>query len=237
MPQHTSILLVNSEKSKLRVTGFNGQFILLTTFASAESAIQALRLGPFDIIIMTENFIEELRPAIYRAIENRRLREGHSNLREFKKVQGMGNLIGKSRKMQELFKLIEVVSETNSTVLIAGESGTEKEVVAKGIHLNSSRAEAAFVSVNCGTFTETLFESELFGNMGGAFMEAGAKKGLFEVADKGTLFLDDIGDTSLAMQGKLLRVLQERRLRRVGGTDEISVDVRLIAGTTRDLAS
>jgi len=149
----------------------------------------------------------------------------------------MGNLIGKSKKMQELFKMIEVVSATNSTVLITGESGTGKELVAKAIHLNSPRAEQAFMSVNCGAFTETLLESELFGYMRGAFTGAATnKKGLFEVADKGTIFLDEIGDTSPAMQVKLLRVLQERTIRRVGGTEEIAVDVRVIAATNRDLA-
>jgi two-component system response regulator PilR (NtrC family) len=157
--------------------------------------------------------------------------------REFKKVHGMGNLIGKSKKMQELFKMIEVVSATNSTVLITGESGTGKELVAKAIHLNSPRAEDAFVSVNCGAFTETLLESELFGYVRGAFTGATTnKKGLFEVADKGTIFLDEVGDTSLAMQVKLLRVLQERTLRPVGGTEEVPVDVRIIAATNRDLS-
>ena len=134
--------------------------------------------------------------------------------------------------------MIEVVSATNSTVLITGESGTGKELVAKAIHLNSPRAEEAFVSVNCGAFTETLLESELFGYMRGAFTGAAAnKKGLFEVADKGTIFLDEIGDTSPAMQVKLLRVLQERMIRRVGGTEEIPVDVRVIAATNRDLTA
>src|SRR6266699_3024175 len=222
---------------ELRTTGFNGQFILLTAFASAETAIQALKMGAFDYILKTENFIEELKLVVYGALESRRLREENTYLkREFKKVHGMGNLIGKSKKMQELFKMIEVVSATNSTVLITGESGTGKELVAKAIHLNSPRAEEAFVSVNCGAFTETLLESELFGYMRGAFTGAVAnKKGLFEVADKGTMFLDEIGDTSLAMQVKLLRVLQERTLRRVGGTEEISVDVRIIAATNRNL--
>jgi two-component system, NtrC family, response regulator PilR len=224
---------------ELRDTGFNGQFILLTAFASAETAIQALKMGAFDYILKTENFMEELKLVVYSALENRRLREENTYLRrEFKKAHGMGNLIGKSKKMQELFKMIEVVSETNSTVLITGESGTGKELVAKAIHLNSPRAEEKFVSVNCGAFTETLLESELFGYVRGAFTGAtGNKKGLFEVADKGTIFLDEIGDTSLAMQVKLLRVLQERTLRRVGGTEEIPVDVRIIAATNRDLSS
>ena len=224
---------------ELRDTGFSGQFILLTAFASAETAIQALKMGAFDYILKTENFMEELKLVVYSALENRRLREENTYLRrEFKKAHGMGNLIGKSKKMQDLFKMIEVVSATNSTVLITGESGTGKELVAKAIHLNSPRAEEAFVSVNCGAFTESLLESELFGYMRGAFTGATTnKKGLFEVADKGTIFLDEIGDTSLAMQVKLLRVLQERTIRRVGGTEEIPVDVRIIAATNRDLSA
>src|SRR2546423_7173945 len=148
----------------------------------------------------------------------------------------MGNLIGKSKKMQELFKVIEVVSVTNSTVLITGESGTGKELVAKAIHLNSPRAEEAFVSVNCGAFTETLLESELFGYMRGSFTGATAnKKGLFEVADKGTVFLDEIGDTSLAMQVKLLRVLQERTLRRGGGAEGNLINLGGICATQTSL--
>jgi two-component system, NtrC family, response regulator PilR len=223
---------------EVRSNGFNGQFILLTAFASAEAAIQALKMGAFDYILKTENFIEELKLVVFNALESRRLREENSYLRrEFRKVHGMGNLIGKSNKMQELFKMIEVVSATNSTVLITGESGTGKELVAKAIHLNSPRAEQSFVSVNCGAFTESLLESELFGYMRGAFTGATTnKKGLFEVADKGTIFLDEVGDTSLAMQVKLLRVLQERTIRRVGGTEEIAVDVRIIAATNRDLS-
>src|SRR5256712_12518680 len=223
---------------ELRNTSFGGQFILLTAFASAETAIQALKMGAFDYILKTENFMEELKLVVYSALENRRLREENTYLRrEFRKVHGMGNLIGKSNKMEELFKMIEVVSATNSTVLITGESGTGKELVAKAIHLNSPRAEEAFVSVNCGAFTETLLESELFGYVRGAFTGATAnKKGLFEVSDKGTIFLDEVGDTSLAMQLKLLRVLQERTLRRVGGTEEIPIDVRIIAATNRNLS-
>src|SRR3989442_2461066 len=234
MPDMTGIDLLR----QLRETTFNGQFILLTAFASAETAIQALKMGAYDYILKTENFMEELKLVVYNALENRRLREENTYLkREFKKVHGMGNLIGKSKKMQELFKMIEVVSATNSTVLITGESGTGKELVAKAIHLNSPRAEEAFVSVNCGAFTETLLESELFGYVRGAFTGATAnKKGLFEVSDKGTIFLDEVGDTSLAMQVKLLRVLQERTLRRVGSTEELSVDVRIIAATNRDLS-
>ena len=222
---------------QLRSGGFTGQFILLTAFASAEAAIQALKMGAFDYILKTENFIEELKLVVHSALENRRLREENTYLRrEFRKVHGLGNLIGKSSRMQELFKMMEVVSATNSTVLITGESGTGKELVAKAIHLNSPRADEAFVSVNCGAFVETLLESELFGYMKGSFTGATAnKKGLFEVADKGTIFLDEIGDMSLAMQVKLLRALQERTIRRVGGTEEVAVDVRVIAATNKDL--
>ena len=224
---------------ELRNNNFNGQFILITAFASADTAIEALRMDAFDYIIKTENFVEELKIVVYKALENRRLREENTYLkREFRKVHGMGNLVGRSQKMQELFKMIEVVSATNSTVLITGESGTGKELVAKAIHVNSPRGDGAFVSVNCGAFTETLLESELFGYVKGAFTGAASnKKGLFEVADKGTIFLDEIGDTSPAMQVKLLCVLQERVIRRVGGTDEIPVDVRVIAATNRDLTA
>ncbi len=224
---------------ELRDGCFNGQFILLTAFASTETAIQALKMGAYDYIIKTENFIEELKLVVGSALENRRLREENTYLRrEFRKVHGMGNLIGKSQKMQELFKMIEVVSGTNSTVLITGESGTGKELAAKAIHINSLRSDGPFVSVNCGAFTDTLLESELFGYMKGSFTGAVSnKKGLFEVANKGTIFLDEVGDTSTAMQVKLLRVLQERTIRRVGGTEEIPVDVRVIAATNRDLTA
>jgi two-component system, NtrC family, response regulator PilR len=242
MPGMSGIELLRA----LRDSGFirrrrgevGGQFVLLTADARAETAVQALKMGAFDYVLKTENLIEELRFVVQSALEHRQLREENTYLRrEFKKVHGMGNLIGRSKKMQELFRMIEVVSATNSTVLITGESGTGKELVAKAIHLNSPRSDEPFVSVNCGAFTETLLESELFGYMRGAFTGAAAnKKGLFEVADKGTIFLDEVGDTSPAMQVKLLRVLQERTLRRVGGTEEIPVDVRIIAATNRDLS-
>jgi two-component system, NtrC family, response regulator PilR len=223
----------------LRSTNFGGQFILLTAFASADAAIQALKMGAFDYILKTDNFIEELRVVVLRALENRRLREENTYLRrEFRKVHGLGNLIGKSAAMQELFKMIEVVSATNSTVLVTGESGTGKELVAKAIHLGSPRADDSFVSVNCGAFPETLLESELFGYMKGSFTGATSnKKGLFEVADKGTIFLDEVGEMSPGMQVKLLRAIQERTIRRVGGTEEIAVDVRIIAATNRDLTA
>jgi two-component system, NtrC family, response regulator PilR len=207
MPDMSGIDLLRHVRSN----NFNGQFILLTAFASADAAIQALKMGAFDYILKTENYLEELKVVVRHALENRRLREENTYLRrEFKKVHGLGSLIGKSTAMQELFKMIEVVSGTNSTVLVTGESGTGKELVAKAIHLSSPRADDAFVSINCGAFPETLLESELFGYMKGAFTGAVAnKKGLFEVADKGTIFLDEVGEMSQGMQVKLLRAIQE----------------------------
>ena len=235
MPDMTGIDLLRRARSE----GVSGEFILLTAYATTETAIQALKMGAFDYILKTDNFMEELKHIIGRALEERRLREENTYLkREFKKRHGMGNLIGRGVKMQELFRMIEVVSGTNSTVLITGESGTGKELAAKAIHLNSSRVDQSFVSVNCGALTETLLESELFGYIKGAFTGAMSdRKGLFEVADKGTIFLDEIGETSTGMQVKLLRVLQERKIRRVGGTDEIAIDVRVIAATNRDLSA
>jgi len=235
MPDKSGIDLLRD----LRASNFNGGFILMTANGTLDTAIDAMPLGASAYVIKNEKFIEQLKHFVFGALESRRLREENTYLRrEFHKVHGMGNLVGKSQKMQDLFKMIEVVSGANSTVLITGESGTGKELVAKAIHVNSPRADAPFVSVNCGAFTETLLESELFGYMKGSFTGATAnKKGLFEVADKGTIFLDEVGDTSTAMQVKLLRVLQERTIRRVGGTEEIHVDVRVIAATNRDLTA
>ena len=235
MPDMTGIDLFKN----VRAEGLSAPFILLTAYASAETAIQALKMGAFDYVLKTDNFMDELKHIVHRALEEKRLREENRYLkREFRKSHGMGSLIGRSPKMQEVFHMIEVVSETNSTVLVTGESGTGKELAAKAIHVNSPRSEQKFVSINCGALTETLLESELFGYRKGSFTGATAdRKGLFEVADKGTLFLDEIGETSPATQVKLLRVLQERAVRRVGGAEEIPIDVRVIAATNRDLSA
>ncbi len=235
MPDMSGIELLR----RVRSEGSAGDFVLLTAYATTDTAIQALQMGAFDYILKTDNFMDKLKHIIDRALEERRLREENTYLkREFRKQHGMGNLIGRSEKMQELFRMIEVVSDTNSTVLITGESGTGKELAAKAIHLNSSRIDQPFVSVNCGALTETLLESELFGYVKGAFTGAAAdRKGLFEVADKGTIFLDEIGETSTATQVKLLRVLQERMIRRVGGANELPIDVRIIAATNQDLSA
>jgi two-component system response regulator PilR (NtrC family) len=171
-------------------------------------------------------------------IEARRVRHERDVLRQAIASQGFAGIVGRSGPMLDVFRLVETVCRTNSTILITGESGTGKELVAKAIHTQSLRRDHPFVAVNCGALTETLLESELFGHMRGAFTGADSnKKGLIEVADKGTIFLDEIGEMSPTMQVKLLRVLQERKYRRVGGTDEVAASIRVIAATNRDLAA
>jgi two-component system, NtrC family, response regulator PilR len=212
--------------------------VIMTAYATTENAIQALKMGAEDYILKdNENFVDELKIAVAKSLEFYRLRQEHRLLKShFNHQNAIQNIVGFSPKMKELFHAIETIGATQSTVLIIGESGTGKELVAKAIHLNSSRSDLPFVSFNCGAFPETLLESELFGYMKGAFTGATLnKKGLFEVADKGTIFLDEIGEMSPPMQVKLLRVLQEKKFRRVGGTEEIPLDVRVIAATNKDL--
>jgi two-component system, NtrC family, response regulator PilR len=171
-------------------------------------------------------------------IEARRVRHERDVLRQAISSDGFAGIIGRSPKMLDVFRLVETVCRTNSTILISGESGTGKELVARAIHEQSLRRGQPFMAVNCGAMPEALLESELFGHVRGAFTGADAnKKGLLEVADKGTVFLDEIGEMSATMQVKLLRVLQERRYRRVGGTDEVPANIRVIAATNRDLAA
>ncbi|HXG87929.1 MAG TPA: sigma-54 dependent transcriptional regulator [Vicinamibacterales bacterium] len=170
-------------------------------------------------------------------IDARRVRHERDVLRQAITQRGFAGIIGRSQPMLDVFRLVETVCRTNSTILISGESGTGKELVARALHTLSLRKDAPFVAVNCGALTETLLESELFGHLRGAFTGADSnKKGLIEVADKGTIFLDEIGEMSQTMQVKLLRVLQERKYRRVGGTEEISANIRVVAATNRDLA-
>jgi DNA-binding NtrC family response regulator len=206
--------------------------IVMTAFGSTESAVAAMKLGAHDYLIKPFD-IEELRIVVRNALRVQQLQEENLRLRtEFRSQHGLESIIGVSQAMQSVFKMVRAVAPTNSTVLVTGESGTGKELVAKAIHSLSPRHAAAFVSINCAALPESLLESELFGHVKGAFTDAHQhKKGLFEAAHRGTLFLDEIGETPLAMQVKLLRALQERRIRRVGGTDEIEVDVRVIAAT------
>jgi two-component system response regulator PilR (NtrC family) len=171
-------------------------------------------------------------------IDARRVRHERDVLRQAIAADGFAGILGRSARMLEVFRLVETVCRTNSTILITGESGTGKELVARAIHTQSLRRDHPFVAVNCGAMPETLLESELFGHVRGAFTGADTnKKGLIEVADHGTVFLDEIGEMSPPMQVKLLRVLQERRYRRVGGTDEVAADIRVIAATNRDLGT
>jgi two-component system response regulator PilR (NtrC family) len=210
--------------------------ILITAYASTESAIEALKLGAYDYIIKPFD-VEEMRIVLKNALERRQLERENTLLkRELKENSRFDDLVGESAAMEEVRAMLDRVAGTSSTVLISGESGTGKELAARAIHRRSPRKSKQFVSINCGALPDELLESELFGHVKGSFTGAVAtKKGLFEVADGGTIFLDEIGDTSPAMQIKLLRVLQEREIRRVGGTEQLEVDVRVIAATNQDL--
>jgi DNA-binding NtrC family response regulator len=212
--------------------------IVMTAFATTDTAVEALRLGAADYVTKSKDTAAELRVRVGRELERRRLQQENVLLkRAMKTSHQFSNIIGTSSPMVALFQLVETIAPTNSTVLITGESGTGKELIARAIHVNSPRRERPFVAVNCGALSETLLDSELFGHMRGAFTGADAnKKGLIEVAEKGTIFLDEIGEMSPVVQVKLLRVLQERKFRRLGGTEEIDADIRILAATNRDLS-
>ncbi len=210
--------------------------IMITAYASADTAIKAMKEGAYDYI--TKPFkVEEIRLIIKNALEKKNLQKENILLRQVVRDRfHFGNIIGQSPKMVALYDLLEKVSPTKTNILVTGESGTGKELVAKAIHYNSPRKEKPFVTLNCGAIPESLIESELFGHMKGAFTDAIAtKKGLFEVADEGTIFLDEISELPLLMQVKLLRVLQDKEFKRVGGTEDIRVDVRIIAATNKEI--
>jgi len=206
--------------------------VVMTAFGTTETAVAARKLGA-EAYVLKPFDVDELRIVVRDALAHRRLREENVILkREVGQLHGLDQVIGTSTVMASLFEMVQAVAPTSSTVLITGESGTGKELVARAIHGLSGRASEAFVSINCGALPDTLLESELFGHVKGAFTDARqSKKGLFEAAHGGTLFLDEVGETSPPMQVKLLRALQERRIRRLGGTDETDVDVRVIAAT------
>ena len=210
--------------------------VLMTAFASVETAREAFKLGADDFIQKPFD-VDELKLIVKKTLEKQALISENKAFKRAQRERGsVKNIIGSSARMQAIFQMIETVAEVQSTVLITGESGTGKELVARAIHDLSPRAEKPFISINCGAFTETLLESELFGYVKGAFTGANAnRKGLFEAANRGTIFLDEIGEMSPAMQVKLLRVLQERKVRPVGAHEELSVDARVIAATNRDL--
>jgi two-component system response regulator PilR (NtrC family) len=212
--------------------------ILITAVDDYEAAVEAVKAGgASDYIRKSPGLVDEIKLAIDRVLEKLSLSKQNFALRrDAASHNSLDNIIGSSAAMEKLKQTVRTVASTASTVLIHGESGTGKELVARAVHICSPRATEPFVSVNCGAFPETLLESELFGYLKGAFTGANQnKRGLFEVAGGGTIFLDEISEMTLAMQVKLLRVLQERTVRPVGGTSEISIDVRVIAATNRDL--
>ena len=210
--------------------------IMITATKTVKTAVHAMKLGAYDYI--TKPFdLDEIRLIIKKAISTQDLRNEVKILRaEIDKGYSFGNIVGNTGIMREIFDTIKQIADSKTTVLIEGESGTGKELVAKAIHFNSNRKGKPFIAINCAGIPETLIESELFGHEKGAFTNAyGRKLGRFELADSGTLFLDEISELSLATQAKILRFLQERELVRVGGTETINVDVRLIAATNRNL--
>lgn len=210
--------------------------VMITAFGSIEGAVEAMKVGAYDYI--TKPFkIKEIRSVVRRAMSTKRLLGEDESLRsKLKKRYSFSNIISRSQKMLYIYQVIEKVAKSTTSILIYGESGTGKELVARAIHYNSPRADEPFVSVNCAALPETLLESELFGHEKGSFTGAiSTKKGLFEVANGGSFFLDEVGETSPAIQVKLLRVLQEREIKRVGGIKNIKVDVRIIAATSKDL--
>lgn len=213
--------------------------ILITAVEDYEAAVQAVRVGAFDYIHKGPGLMDELKLSVGRALETMNLqRQNLAFRRDAASRNSLDNIIGQSAAVEKLKTTIRTVAPTGSTILIYGESGTGKELVARAIHACSPRVSEPFVSINCGAFPETLLESELFGYVKGAFTGASQnKRGLFETANGGTIFLDEISEMSLSMQVKLLRVLQERTIRPVGGTEESAIDVRVIAATNKDLAA
>ena len=210
--------------------------ILITAYGSIKQAIDALKAGALDYVVKPFD-VEELKILVARGLEKVHLKQENILLkRDLKDRYGFEKMVGKSRTMHEIYTLIEKVATTDSTVLITGESGTGKEMAARAVHAQSPRRDGQFVSINCAALPENLLESELFGHTRGSFTGAVSdKKGLFEAATRGTLFLDEVGEMSPWTQVKLLRAIQERVVRRVGGNHEIPIDVRIIAATNQDL--
>ncbi len=232
MPDGNGLELLEEIKQQQQHTAV----VMMTAYSSTRSAIEAMKLGAYNYLSKPFE-VDELKVVVARALESTGLvAENRYLRRELEEKYRFSNIIGRSPRMQEIFSLIERVARTNSTVMIRGESGTGKELIARAIHFASSRSSNRILSVNCGAMPESLLESELFGHERGAFTGAvGDKKGLFREANEGTLFLDEIGEMSPSMQVKLLRVLQERKVRRVGGSHEEPIDVRIITATNRDL--
>ncbi|MEE4313661.1 MAG: sigma-54 dependent transcriptional regulator [Desulfofustis sp.] len=222
--------------SLLLQAGYDIPVIMLTAFSSVESAVEAMKKGAFDYIAKPVD-IDELQVLIDRALSFTAMSEENRSLKtRLGERFSFNNIVGNSPAMQEMFATLAMVAPTDATVLITGESGTGKELVANALHQNSPRRDAPFITLNCAALNENLLESELFGHEAGAFTGAsGRRRGRFERAHGGTLFLDEIGDMSLPIQAKILRVLQEGEFERLGGTETIKVDVRLLAATHKDL--
>src|ERR1700722_16855020 len=214
----------------------NTFFLLVTGVPTVETAIAAINSGADRYVIKDHELVDQLRRAVREVFESLKWKKEAGYLRrELRRLTGLDNIVGQSPKMRAIFDLIQTVAPQTSRVLITGESGTGKELVARAIHENSLRAQAPFITINCGAFPETLLESELFGYMKGAFTGANEnRKGLFEAAHGGTLFMDEIGNMSLTMQVKLYRVLQEGKIRPLGSNEESDVDVRIIAATNKN---
>ncbi|MGE5085301.1 MAG: sigma-54-dependent transcriptional regulator [Bacillota bacterium] len=232
MPNVTGIELLKYVKESYPDT----VFMLITAFGTTETAVEAMKMGAYDYL--TKPFkIDEVRLNIQNALRSRNLEvENRSLKKELVKEYSFQNMVGNSPAMHAIYDMVKRVSQTPTNVLITGESGTGKEVVAKAIHYNGPLKDKPFVTVNCGAIPENLMESEMFGHKKGSFTGAVAdKSGLFEVADTGTLFLDEVGELPLSIQVKLLRAIQERVIRRVGATEDVKVDVRIIAATNRNL--
>jgi two-component system response regulator PilR (NtrC family) len=214
------------------------EVVVVTAFATTDTAVQAMKLGAYDYLLKPFK-VEELQLVVEKALEHRALLRENLVLRRVAQPRpATDRILGRSPAIDEVRQLVEKVAPTRTTVLVTGESGTGKEVVARAIHEKGGRREQPFVAINCGAIPEGLIESELFGHVKGSFTGAQAtRSGLFEVAGSGTLFLDEIGELPLAVQVKLLRVLQERKLRRVGGSEDIGISARIVAATNRDLGA
>ncbi len=234
MPDMDGIQLLRAAREFLPDAGV----VMMTAFATVETAREAFKLGADDFIQKPFD-VDELKLIVEKALERLSLLQENRAFKRAQRERGrLDQIIGHSQRMQAVYQMIETVAQVQSTVLITGESGTGKEMVARAIHNLSPRSDKPFMPINCGAFTETLLESELFGYVRGAFTGATTnRKGLFEAADKGTIFLDEIGEMSPTMQVKLLRVLQERKVRPVGAHEESAIDTRVIAATNRDLAA
>src|SRR4030043_498394 len=230
MPKMDGIAVIK----KIKATSPETIVIMITAYASADTAIKAMKEGAY--VYVTKPFkIEEIKLIIKNALEKKNLQKENVLLEQVVRDRyHFENILGQSSKMLDLYKLMEKVAPTKTNILVTGESGTGKELVAKAIHYNSPRKEKPFVTLNCGAIPETLIESELFGHMKGAFTDAIAtKKGLFEVADEGTIFLDEISELPLLMQGQLLRAFTDTDFNRVGGTEDTRGDGRMSAATNK----